>query len=119
MASTLSSRADEQHDFWGIQQVCRLASDDFVGVNRIRERITRWSIQADARPTATPMAVSASRRIGCSQAPRGLTSATSRTTAVVMAAVIASPGRPISVAVSALTPTSTASAQLWNGRNAR
>jgi hypothetical protein len=65
------------------------------------------------------MTVSASRRIGCSQAPCGLTSATTRTTVVVMAAVIASPGRPISLAVSALTPVSSPSAHGWNGRNVR
>jgi hypothetical protein len=65
------------------------------------------------------MTVSASRRIGCSQAPRGLTSATTRTTVVVIAAVIASPGRPINVAVSALTPTRTARPHGWNGRKVR
>lgn len=36
---------------------------------------------------------------------------------MVMAAVIASPGRPARVITSALAPTSAASAQGWNGRN--
>jgi hypothetical protein len=57
--------------------------------------------------------------MGCCQASCGLTPATTMTTAVVIPAVIASPGRPISVATSALAPISTASAQTWNGRKIR
>ena len=41
------------------------------------------------------------------------------TTAVVIPAVMASPGRPTSVATSALAPISTAGAQAWNGRKIR
>ena len=79
----------------------------------------RRTSQAAASPTATPMTVSASRRMGCCQASCGLTSATISTTVVVMAAVIASSGRPISEATRPLRPVRTARPQRWNGRKAR
>jgi hypothetical protein len=54
--------------------------------------VTRKPSQAAATPTATPIAVSARRSIGCCQACCGLTAAATKTTAVVIAAVAASPG---------------------------
>ena len=55
-------------------------------------------------PAATLMTVSANRRMGCCQALCGLRAATTMTTAVVIAAVIASPGRPISVTAQGAEP---------------
>ena len=52
-------------------------------------------VHAAAIATATPMTVSASRRMGWCQASCGLSWATTKTTVVVMAAVITSSGRPI------------------------
>ena len=58
------------------------------------------------------------RRMGCCHACWGLIAATTMITAVVIPAVTASPGRPSSMTARALAPTSTASAQVWNGRKA-
>jgi hypothetical protein len=82
-------------------------------------RITRRSTQAARTPTATPMKVSARRRMGWCHACCGLIAATISTTVVVIPAVIASPGRPSRVTARVLAPTSTASAHGWNGRKAR
>ena len=57
--------------------------------------VTRKPSQAAATPTATPITVSARRSIGCCQGCCGLTAEATKTTAVVIAAVAASPGRPI------------------------
>ncbi len=57
--------------------------------------------------------------MGCCQSSCGLTAAATMTTAVVIPAVIASPGRPISVAAKALAPISTARAHGWNGKKIR
>ena len=70
-------------------------------------------------PTATPMTVSAKRRMGCCQASCGLSAATPMTTAVLIAAVSASPGRPMSVTARALSPMSAAMAQMLKGRKIR
>jgi hypothetical protein len=91
------------------------ASTDRAG----QSPLIHFPAQAATTPTATPTMVSASRRMGCCQACCGLTAATTRITVVVMPAVTASPGRPISMAARALAPTSRASAHGWKGRKAR
>jgi len=59
------------------------------------------------------------RRMGCCQASCGLKDATTRTTAVVIAAEGTSPDRPISVTARALAPISAAMAHAWKGRKRR
>ena len=71
----------------------------------------RMSAIAATTPMATPARVSASRRMGCSHASWGLMAATPMSTAVLIAAVTASPGRPISVTARTLTPISAANDQ--------
>jgi len=55
--------------------------------------------------------------MGCCQAFCGLRAADTMTTALAIAAVIASSGRPIKVTARTLTPMSTARAHGWKGRN--
>ena len=81
--------------------------------------MTRKPSQAAATPTATPITVSARRSIGCCQGCCGLTAEATKTTAVVIAAVAASPGRPIRYTTSTLSPMSTGKAPVRNGRKAR
>jgi hypothetical protein len=56
---------------------------------------------------------------GLLQASCGLSAATPMTTAVLIAAVSASPGRPMSVTARALSPMSAAMAQMLKGRKIR
>lgn len=74
---------------------------------RIRRKAHRPS-HAAARPTATPIAVSASRRMGCCQATSELSAATTSTTVLVMAAVMSSSGRSISTVTRTLRATTIA-----------
>ena len=87
-----------------------------LGENRhhhLPSRPTRqWVLSPDPtdaapRPTATPIAVSPKRRIGCCHASWGLIAATTITTAIVIPVVMMSPGRPTSVRISVPTPINT------------
>jgi hypothetical protein len=81
--------------------------------------MTRSISQAAATPTATPMIVSANRRIGSRQASCGLSLATTMITAVVMAAVTASVGLPANSTARADNPTSRARPHTWNSGHYR
>ena len=83
----------------------RSPASAFGGVSRPSGLITRiaWApSHAAAIPTATPTAVSTSRKTGCRQASCGLNAATTIMTAIVIPVVMVSSGRPI--VVTTITP---------------